>query len=508
MNKFLKNGIMILASCLLLAACGGKTETVSSGKAKRDTKVVIAHDSDITGLTAMAQANMSTGRVEDLIYSRLFDYDKDKNIIPILAERYAYLDENTIEIPLKKGIKFHNGDEMTAEDIAFSFQFWRDALVKAHMIDSIDKVEIKDSHTVVIKTKYPYSPLMGNIVAGFGALNKKHITTNSDYAKNPVGTGPYKFVEWVPGDRVVVEAFDEYFEGKPEVKTIVLKPVSEGTSRTMGLEAGDYDIAIGIDEVDEKTIEDHKNLDLYSVDNTRVTYMIMNNKNPKLNNLDVRKAMAYAIDRESIIDAVLEGKGEKAEGLVPVNFFGYSKSLPEIPHNVELAKDLMKKAGYADGMDLTMIISDKSPYPRTAQIIQANLKDIGINMNIEILEWGTFLEYTAQGKHELTLLGWSSGSGDADYSLYPLLHSSTHGGGGNRSFYSNKEMDNLLVGARTNMDRIYRQKAYDKVQNLLQTDMPLFPLFFGKTNLAANKNISGIEMVEDGRHKMYKLKVN
>lgn len=507
MNKLFKNGIMILAGCLLFTACGGNSGTTASQE-KKDAKVVIAHDADITGLTAMAQANMSTGRVEDLIYSRLFDYDKDKNIVPVLAEGFTYLDDNTIEIPLKKGIKFHNGEEMTAEDIAFSFQFWRDALVKAHMIDSIDKVEVKDKYTVVIKTKYPYSPLMGNIVAGFGALNKKHVTTNPDYAKNPIGTGAYKFVEWIPGDRVVVEAFDDYFEGKPQVKTIVLKPVNEGTSRTMGLEAGDYDVAIGIDEVDEKTIESNKNLDLYSVDNTRVTYMIMNNNNPKLNNPNIRKAIAYAIDRESIIEAVLEGKGEKAEGLVPVNFFGYSKDLPEIPYDVAKAKELMKNTEFEKGMDVTMIISDRSPYPRTAQIIQANLKEIGINMNIEVLEWGTFLEHTAQGKHEMTLLGWSSGSGDADYSLYPLLHSSTHGGGGNRSFYSNKEMDKMLEDARTNMDREFRQKSYDGVQKLVQQDMPVIPLFFGKTNLAAKSNISGIEMSEDGRHKMYKLKVN
>ena len=472
------------------------------------TTVVLAHDNDITGLIPFEHANMSSGRIEDVLYNRLFDYDEDMNIVPVLAEHYEMInDDKTLRIKIREGVRFHNGDELTAEDIAFGFQHWRDARVKAHMIDAMDTTEVLDKYTLDVHLKYPYSPLLGNIVAGFSAVSKKAITEDPDYKNNPVGTGPYKFVEWKPSERVVVEAFDDYFLGRPEVDQLVYVPVVETTNRTMGLEARDIHISYDIDPVDKGIIHSRRGLDYDEMPGTRISYVIINTQREMLNDVRVRNALALAIDREGIISAVLMGAGELAQTPVPQQVFGYSGEVEPIVQNMEKARELLEEAGIEQGTRLSLLTADRGENLSIAQIIQANLRDIGIDLVIDIVEWGTYLEYSALGRHDIALGGWSTGTGDADYALYPLLHSSASGSQGNRSFYSNPQVDELLDEARNNMDRQVRLANYQAIQDIIREEMPLIPLYYGMTNIARNSQVAGINMSADGRHNMHNLQV-
>lgn len=500
--KNMLGAILLILGFLVFIAHGGRDS-------KRETTIVLAHDNDITGLIPFEHANMPTGRVEDILYNRLFDYDEDMNIVPVLAESYEMMDgDKTLRIKIKKGVRFHNGDELTAEDIAFGFKFWRDAKVKAHMIDAVDKAVAVDRYTVDVKLKYPYSPLLGNIVAGYSAVSKRAITEDPDYRNNPVGTGPYRFVEWLPSDRVVVEAFGDYFQGRPEVDRLIYVPVVEVSSRTMGLEAGDLQISYEVDPVDRETIEESDDLEYEEVPGTRISYVILNTNKELLNDVRVRRAIALAIDREGIISAVLMGAGRVADSLVPPQIFGYSPGIEPIRQDIEEAKRLLREAGIEEGTKISLLTADRGANLSTAQIIQANLREIGLDLEVDIVEWGTYLEYSAQGRHEIALGGWSTGTGDADYALYPLLHSSAFGSQGNRSFYSNKEVDDLLDEARSNMNREKRLTNYRKIQEIVREEMPVIPLYYGITNIARGSHVSGIRMSADGRHNMHNLRLD
>lgn len=502
MKKFnLKVFFTVLICLLSFIGCGEKKE-----KEKGKTTVILAQDNDITGLIPFEHANMPSGRLEDVLYSRLFDYDKDMNIVPVLAESYEMVNDNlTLRIKIREGVKFHNGEELTAEDIAFGFKFWRDSKVKAHMIDAVDEALVVDKYTVDVNLKYPYSPLLGNIVAGFSAVNKKAILENPNYKNEPVGTGPYKFVEWLPADKVVVEAFDDYFLGRSDIDRLVYTPVVEVSNRTLGLEAGDFQISYEIDPIDKDLIQNKKDLVYEEVPGTRINYVILNTQKESLKDSRVRRAISLAIDREGIITAVLMGNGKIADSLVPPQVFGHSNSVKPINQDLDSARKLLDEVGIAEGTKMTLLTADRGANLNTAQIIQANLKDIGIELQVNIVEWGTYLEQSAAGKHEIALGGWSTGTGDGDYSLYPLLHSSALGSQGNRSFYSNKEVDRLLAEARTNMDRDIRLANYIKIQDIVREEMPVIPLSYGVTNIARNVSISNIKMSADGRHNMHKL---
>lgn len=502
----MKNKIIcgLLISCgILLNGCNSKSDS-----SKEISKiVVIANDNDVTGIIPFEVSNMPSGRLEDLLYNRLFKYDKDMNVIPVLAEGYEVIDDTTIRIPLKKGIKFHNGEEMTSEDVAFGFEMWRDRKIKAHMMDSIKNVKILDKYTIELNLKYPFGPLIGNIIAGYSLVNKKEITENTKYKERAIGTGPYKFAEWIPGEKITVERFEEYWDEKSDVEKIVFKPITEASNRAIGLEAGDIQISYEIDPINKSTIEESKELNHLEIPSTRINYLVYNTQKGILVNEKVRRALALAIDRDSIIDAVLMGNGKKAESIIPPLVFGNNPNVKVIPHNIEEGKRLLKEAGIQEGTKLSLMIADRGANVSIAQIIQSNLKEIGIDVTIDILEWGTYLEYSGQGKHELALGGWSTGTGDADYASYPLLHTSAIGSPGNRSFYSNKKMDEILDKARRSMNREERKKLYFEVQDLVNEDMPILPLYYGVSNLGVNKNYTNIQLSADGRHELQNIKI-
>ncbi|MGL4865572.1 ABC transporter substrate-binding protein [Cetobacterium sp.] len=494
----------LLVSCgIILNGCN--SEKTSSKDISRT--VVIGNDNDITGIIPFEVSNMPSGRLEDLLYNRLFKYDKDMNIIPVLAEGYNVINDTTIRIPLKKGIKFHNGDEMTSEDVAFGFEMWRNRKIKAHMMDSIKDVKILDKYTIELNLNYPFGPLIGNIIAGYSVVNKKEIIGNPKYKERAIGTGAYKFVEWIPGEKITVERFEDYWGEKSDVEKIIFKPIVEASNRSIGLEAGDIQLSYEIDPINKSTIQENKELEYLEIPSTRISHLVYNTQKGILANKNVRRALAFAIDRDSIIDAVLMGNGKKAESIIPPLVFGNNPDIKAIPYNVEKAKAILKEAGVLEGTKLSLMIADRGANVSIAQIIQSNLKDIGIDVVIDILEWGTYLEYSGQGKHELSLGGWSTGTGDADYASYPLLHSSAMGAPGNRSFYSNKKMDETLDKARRSMDREERKKLYYEVQDLVNEELPILPLYYGVSNLGVNKNYTNIQLSPDGRHELQNIKI-
>lgn len=494
---------MIVSAILLIGGCGSESKTKETLK----DKIVIAHESDINSLTPLTHNLVSSSRVDEIMYNKLFKYGDTGEIIPVLAESYRYIDDNTLEIKIKKGVKFHNGDILTANDVAFTFKFWRDAKIRAHMIEAIDTVTASDSETVVITTKYPFAPLMGNIVAMGHIVNERNITTNPNWKSEPVGTGPYKFVSWTPGDNLTIEAFDGYFEGKPSIKTIVYKAVPEGGARTMGLEAGDYDVIIDVEPVDKTTISNNDKLVYNEISSVRPTYLIFNMQNEKYSNKKVREAIEYAIDKEALIKVVLEGNGIVADTMIPEQIFGSNRDIKSKKQDYTKAKELLIEANYPTGFKTVITSTNKAPYNKLSELLQANLKEIGIDATIETYDWAAFVERTGKGQYEISTIGWSNGTGDPDYSLYPLLHSASLGSAGNRSYFVNKEFDSIVDQGRRTIDPNKRLLIYHEAQEFISDNVVVIPLFYGTANIAYNKNIEGIKLDPAGRHEFKYMKI-
>lgn len=495
-----------VVACGLIAGCGKDNETAKDTSVKKEKVVVVSQGSKPKSLDPAMYNEIPALTITRQIFNTLLRIDDNGNIVPELAESYEYVTPTELVIKLRKGVKFHNGDTLTAKDVAFSINRMLNKQASKIMINVVKDVVIVDDNTVKLILSQPSSQLLFALAHPLTSiLNERDTVANKDdVASHPIGTGPYKFVDWGSGEKIVLVAFDDYFEGKPKIDKLIYRAISENTSRLAALETGEIDIAYNVAPIDADTIKNNKNLVLISKPSTSTEYITFNNTKAPFNNKDFRLAVNYAIDKQGIADSIFMGKAHTANSIVNPNVFGYNKDVAGYPYNVSLAKEYLEKSGIKNPK-FTLFVNDSPIRLQIAQIIQANLKEIGIDMNIETLEWGTYLQKTAQGEHQALLGGWVSGTSDADIVLYPLLHSSSHGGAGNRAFYTNKELDKIIEAARETSNVEDRKQLFMKAQEILQDDAPLGILLYKNENIGYNKNIKGFEFSPTMMHVLKNL---
>ncbi|SHJ99502.1 glutathione ABC transporter substrate-binding protein [Paramaledivibacter caminithermalis] len=506
-KKFIMILSAIMVFALVLSACGTKPaeEGEPTGdKAVKDT-LVIAQGADAKSLDPHATNDQPSSRVSKQIYNTLVESTVDMELVPGLAESWNQVDETTWEFNIRKGVKFHNGEELKASDVKFSIDRMLASKKVAHIVEAIDSVEVIDDYKVIIKTKEPFGPLLAHLShTATSIVNEKAVTeAGENYGQNPVGTGPFKFVSWEAGDKITLERFDDYYKGPANVKTVVFRNITEGTNRTIGLETGELDIAYEIEPIDKDRVANHEKLQLIEGPSLSMAYIGMNNQKEPFNNEKVRKAINYAINVDDIITAVLNGAGQKANSPIGPRVFAHNDALKPYEYDPAKAKELLKEAGYENGFQTTIWTNDNPVRMQIAQIVQAQLKEIGIDVAIEPLEWGSYLERTAKGEHDMFILGWVTVTADPDYGLYALYHSSQHGGAGNRNFYTNEEVDKLLEEGRTAIDPEKRTEAYKKAQEIIVNDAPDVLLYYGTQNVGAQKSVKGFELHPAGHHSVY-----
>lgn len=496
--------ILLLISSLIVmlafTACGGEKDAEVS-----KNTLVVAQGADAKSLDPHGSNDQPSSRVSTQIYNGLVATDKDMNIVPALAESWDQPDSLTTIFHLRKGVKFHNGEELKASDVKFTIERMLGSATVKHIIDAIDKVEVIDDYTVKIITKEPFGPLLHHLAhTASSILNEKAVNEfGSDYGQHPVGTGPYSFVKWDSGDKITLKANPDYFLGAPKIENVIFRNVTEGTNRTIGLETGEIDIAYDIEPIDKKQVEGDKNLLLIEEESLSMNYIGFNFKKPPFDNKLVRQAVGHAIDVDTIIDVVLDGAGTKANSPIGPKVFGYNKDAKSYDYNPELSKKLLEEAGYPNGFDTVIWTNDNPVRLQIATIVQDQLKQVGINMAVEPVEWGAYLDGTARGDHQMFILGWVSTTGDADYGLNALFNSATIGGAGNRSFYSNPDVDKWLNAARSSIDPAERLELYAKIQAQIMEDLPVDPLYYQTMNAGINKRVKGFELNPAGHHKIY-----
>lgn len=491
------NLVFILLIALFLISCNSSNEKINKNK-----KIVVAQEGEPRSLDPHKGNDGYSLKINRQIYSRLVEMDEDMNIQPSLAKNWIRIDDRTMDFVIRDDVKFHNGDLLTVEDIKYSIERMVNSPRISFVVPPIEKVEILDDNIIRIVTKEPFGPLLQHLAhPALGIVNKKINQDEKDF--KIIGTGAFKFKEWKSGEFVILEQNKDYFLEQPKIETLVFRNIVEASNRSIGLETGELDISLGINPIDVRIIEGNKNLKIITKNSNSLTYLGMNNKKAPYNDIRVRRAINYAIDKEAIINTVIRGYGKAATSPISSGVIGFTDKTKNYSYNLEEGKKLMLEAGLEKGFQGKLYTTGGEIEKQTAEIIQSNLREIGIDIKIEILEASTYFELTSRGEHDLYLASWGTVTSDADYGLYSLFHSSAQGAAGNRDFYSNKEVDDLLDEGRTTINQEKRNEIYEKAQIKIVEDSPNVMLYNRILLVGSKKNIKGLELNPVTLHNFY-----
>lgn len=462
--------------------------------------LIVGQRADAKTLDPPKSIDSISNRVIGAMFETLVFVNEDLELVPQLAEKWEVVDDLTTVFYLKKGVKFHNGETMTSEDVIYSLNRARKSPQTGYYYTLIEDIVPVDEYTVKIITSKPFGAMLSYLSnSGSAVVSKKAVEELGDsFAQNPVGTGPYKFKKWVPGDEIVMEKYNEYHGDVAKNDSLTIKIIPEVTNRTIALETGEIDIAFDIGTLDREFLKSHDKLRLVEVEAPSILYLGFDSSNPLFDNKKLRQAIAYAIDKDALVEATYMGGATAADSALPPIVPGYNPNVKKYSQNLELAKQLLTEAGYPNGIEIDFWITNQSTWTDVATIIQDQVKQIGIDLNIQTYEWGAYVSRTAYENKPLYLLSWNVRSVDGDSALYPLFHSEEKGSSGNRSFYNNKTVDNLLLEARTTIDQEKRKEIYGEVQEIIQEELPHYTLVYPKYNLGARKRLENLNLQRNG----------
>jgi peptide/nickel transport system substrate-binding protein len=510
---------LILALSLFLAACAGDgepetdepaddseadsgEETTTDGDGGGD--LVITIGADVVSLSPQGSNDVPSSNVQENIYETLTDLDENQEVVPGLAEEWEEVDETTWDFKLREGVTFHDGEELNAEVVKMNFDRLVDpeiASPRAFLFDAVESTEVVDDYTIRINLEYPYAPLLANL-AHSGTAVMSPAVIEEDYAQmedggdvdayvnqNPIGTGPFVFDEWTSGESVVLSKNEDYWGEEAKLDSVTFKVVTEQSTRVAELETETSHVADNIGPNNISRVEGTDGVHVLQEPSVSLSYVGINVQKEPFDDVRVRQAISMAIDKQQIIEGVMNGVGIEAVGPLAPPVFGYDESVSGIEYDPEQAQELLAEAGYEDGFSTTIWTNDNEQRVDIAVNVQAQLEEIGVEVEIEELEWGAYLERTANGEHDMYILGWSTVTSDADYGMYPLFHSDSLGETGNRSFIEDDELDELLDEARRETDPDARQELYSQAQELLVELAPMLYLNHQEYLLGVNDSV-------------------
>ncbi|SES43019.1 ABC transporter substrate-binding protein [Psychrobacillus sp. OK032] len=518
--------LMLVALSVVLAACAseeaseGNTEKENEGATQGDTGstttaeeklLIFGRGGDSVSLDPAAVTDGESFKVTQNVFETLLNFGKqDTTINEGLATKWeASEDGLTYTFTLREGVKFHDDTDFNAEAVVKNFERWANGSEdkfpyyasmfggfvgdESHVIES---VTADGDYTVVFKLKRAQAPFLKNIaMSPFGIASPTAFDASGEkFGDNPVGTGPFKFVGWKRNDSITIEKFDDYWaEGLPKLDKVIFRSYPDNSARLNALLTGEIDLADGVNPADGKTVEGDSNLQLIERPSMNVGYLGLTTTRPPFDNVKVRQAMNYAIDKQSIIDAFFEGRAEMAKNPMPPSISGYNEDIPGYEYNPEKAKELLAEAGLADGFEMELwAMPVPRPYmpdgAKVAEVIQKNLEEVGIKAEIVSFEWATYLEKARNGEADAFMLGWTGDNGDADNFIYVLLDGDNIGSN-NYTYYDNQDLHKILIQAQTEVDEDIRNELYKQAQEIIFEDAPWVPLAHSTPLLAGRADI-------------------
>jgi peptide/nickel transport system substrate-binding protein len=462
----------VLFFILLLVAMG-----VSPSDAARDKDtIVIVQGVDPTTLDPMNHLETPALNLCLNLYDTLLQRDANIKIEPLLAESYKLINDLTWEFKLRKGIKFHNGEDFNAAAVKYNIERLGDPnnkLRQVFLVGVLDRVDIVDNYTVRIITKKPYPILDAQLCIYGGMIAPKYLQEKGPQhlATNPVGTGPYKFVRWIKDDHILLEANPNYWKGAPKIKKVMFRPIPEATTRVAALQTQEADIITNIPPHLMKLMDWKGRSFVSKTPSVRVIFMRFDPlKGGPVADKRVRQAIAHGVNMEAIIKKVLDGNAVLLGQPLTDKHFGYEPAVKPYPYDPEKAKKLLAEAGHAKGFDFVLnspngrYLNDKE----VAEAVVGDLRKIGINATVKIHEWGTYMNMQyGLTANPSNLLGWGNTTFDADYTISPMMRT-----GQALSNFSNAKLDALIDQGGTIMDPKKRQKIYSDAMKLIHEEVP------------------------------------
>ena len=498
-NRKLRLLSLLLATVMmlgLLAGCnssGGGDKKDSDG-GKKDS-IVIATMSETPSLSPYDHNATAGSYMNLLTYSTLFNTDVEMNPQPNLVESYENTSETEWVFKLKQGVKFHNGDEMKAEDVVASIEYGKTCAEVNLYNQCVDTIEAVDEYTIKITTPGPSAVLLNHLCHhGNAIVPKKLLDEGHDFATDPVGSGPYKFVSWKRGDSLEFEAFEDYFGGAPAIKHMIWKIIPEGSSRTIALEAGEIDFIVEVETMDYERLKGDDNITVLEYESTEHNWLMLNNEAPGLDNQDVRHAINSAIDKESVVTVAYNGMATASWTMTPSNFPGTTGENADT-YDVEKAKEYLDASGVDPSSVTFSIITSDDTKKRAAEVIQANLKEIGIECTIESMDLATYLSTTAEGDYTAAIGGYTS-SNLLSY-VVGVYHSSSINAS-NKTRLNDPEVDALIDQAKTTLDEEERVAILEQLSAKLNEICSQVPLYQPLTLRAYDSGLQGVEVSDSG----------
>ena len=485
--------LILLFLAGFLTGCHRRTEDPQT--------VVMIIESSPNNLDLRQGTDAQSERVGGLIFDALVKKDDHYNLQPWLATSWKQLDPVTLVIHLRDGVRFHDGRPLEAEDVAWTIRSMIDGTLitaKAGAFSSVEHVDVQDKLTLTIHLKHPDAGLLFNMSDGlFGVVPRG---AGQDFGLHPIGSGPFRFLSAIQDKEVIVARNADYWAGAPKISGVRFTVVPDAITSALELRKGSADLASNVLTFDQlHSLEQAPNLKIESGQSSVVIYTNFNVTDPTLRDRRVRQAIACAMDRKAIVDAIWRGQAQLAETLLPAEHWAAAKEneLAQYPHDVARAERLLEEAGFHRGIDgvrlhLTLKTSTDETTRLMATVLQQQLRAAGIQLELRSAEFGTFYSDVTRGAFQMYALRWIGSNEDPDIFRYTYGSSAFPPKGANRGRYSNPRVDVLLKAAAAETDQVKRRSEYVEVQQILAEDLPGIPLWYPNNEVVHSRRIEGV----------------
>lgn len=505
--------IVLVVFTFVLAACGGNesgskdNEGSDNGKTSGKDEIVIAVNENFISMDPHNSGDTNSNSVQGAMLEGLFGVDKDGQIINVLAEDYeASEDALTYTFKLKEDVVFHDGEAFTAEVAKQNFEriINDDSLrLSSRGFNLFEEIEVVNDYEIKITLSEPYSGLLTRLTSAKMLSPKSLEQGKEEIGKHPIGTGPYKFVEWVQGDHLTIERFDDHWSGSDRVKTITYKPIPENGSRVAMLKTGEADFIYPLPVQNIEEINGTDNVEVVEVPSTIARYVSLNTTKGPLQDEKVRQAMNHAIDKEAFLQVVNGGYGKALDSIIPSATIYYEQQ--EIyDFDVDKAKALLAETDYADGFDIEIWGNTNSDTMKGMQFIQQQLAQIDVNVEIKSMEEGTLSDeiYGPQtpedAKVQMWYVSWSAFPSDITNATVPLFKSESFPpNGANTAYFKNDDVDTWLTEANLTADEAEQAALYKDIQATTYEAAPWLFLGVDDIIVGQNKNVENIYITPD-----------
>jgi peptide/nickel transport system substrate-binding protein len=489
--------LLLCIALTLLASC--------SHKPNPNTLVMIIENSP-TNLDPRVGVDAQSERIDEMLFDSLVRRDEHFQLQPWLADSWEVPDPKTYIFHLHHGVHFHNGQALTARDVKWTFDSLLNGKLrtsKSSTFTAVDHIDAPDDYTVIFHLKEPMASLLWNV--SDGAIGIVPYGSGEDFNRNPVGSGPFRFVSAQQDSEVVIERNPDYWATPAKIQRVEFRVIPDATTRALELRKRSADVVSnGLTPDMVLALEKDDGLEVLRGPGTIYAYLALNLRDPTLNDVRVRRALAYSIDVAPIIHYLWRDQARPADSVLPPQHWAYDADVAKYPYDPERARKLLDEAGYpaknGTRFHLAIKTSTEESTRLLAAVLQQQLREVGIALDIHSFEFATFYSDITKGAYQLHSLRWVGGNLDPDIFEYVFATKSFAPTRANRTFYSNPKVDELIEESHGMLDQQRRKKLFDQIQQIVAEELPYINLWYYDNVIVHTRRVRGIGLNSAGNY--------